>query len=150
SRSGAAVVATSIPLLSILGRFGFGWLGDIFDKRHIMAWSYSCIGAGVLALSYVQETWVIFPFLIIFPLSWGGMALNGAIVREYFGTASFGKILGAMGGIGTIGVIIGPSVAGWTYDTLGSYHLIWLIFAATSVIPVALVLTIKPRQEQAG
>ncbi|UCG67326.1 MAG: MFS transporter [Deltaproteobacteria bacterium] len=150
SRSGAAVVATSIPLLSILGRFGFGWLGDIFDKRHMMAWSYSCIGAGVLALSYVQEAWVIFPFLIIFPLSWGSMALNGAIVREYFGIASFGKILGVMGGIGTIGVIIGPSVAGWTYDTLGSYHSIWLIFAATSVIPVALILTIKPRWEQAG
>jgi sugar phosphate permease len=150
SRSGAAVVATSIPLLSILGRFGFGWLGDIFDKRYVMAWSYSCTGAGLLALSYVQEAWVIFPFLIIFPLSWGSMALNGAIVREYFGTASFGKILGVMGGIGTIGVVIGPSVAGWTYDTLGSYHPIWLIFAATSVIPVALVLTIKHRREKAG
>ena len=150
SRSIAALLAASIPLLSILGRFGFGWLGDIFDKRYMMAWSYSCLGGGLLALSYVQETWVIFPFLILFPLSWGGMALSGAIVREYFGAASFGKILGVIGGIGTIGVVIGPSVAGWTYDTLGSYHPIWLIFAATSVIPVALVLTIKPRREQAG
>ena len=64
----AALVATFIPLLSILGRFGFGWLGDIFDKRHMMAWSYSCIGGGLLALSYVQEVWPIFPFLMLFPL----------------------------------------------------------------------------------
>jgi len=50
-----------------------------------------------------------------------------------------------MAGITTFGRIIGPSLAGWTYDTLGSYHLIWLAFAGTSIIPVILLLTLKPR-----
>lgn len=150
SRSSAALVATSIPLLSIIGRLGFGWLGDTFDKRYVMVGAYSFAGAGLLAFSYVQATWLIFPFLILFPLSWGAMVLRGAIIREYFGRFSFGRIHGIMMGIGTISSVAGPSIAGWAYDTSGSYHPIWLVFAGTIAIATVLILTIKPRQEQVG
>ena len=150
SRSSAALVASSIPLLSIIGRLGFGWLSDIFDKRHVMAGSYTLGVAGLLAFSYVQVTWLIFPFLILFPLSWGGMVLRGAIVREHFGIVSFGRIMGMMTGIGAIGMVTGPPIAGWTYDTLGSYHAIWLVFAGSTAIAVILILTVKPRRGQAG
>lgn len=144
SRSRAALVATSIPLLSIIGRLGFGWLGDIFDKRYVMAVAYSLVGVGILAFSYVQIRWLILPFLILFPLSWGAMVLRGAIMREYFGMAFFGKIFGIMMGIATVGGVMGPFLAGWTYDTFGSYHPIWLAFAGVSIIPVILMLTMKP------
>jgi len=144
SRSRAALVATSIPLLSIIGRLGFGWLGDIFDKRYVIAGAYLLAGVGILAFSYVQTTWLIFPFLILFPLSWGALVLRGVILREYFGRASFGKIFGIMMGIATVGGVMGPFLAGWTYDTLGSYHPIWLIFAGIPIIPVILMLAMKP------
>ena len=143
-RSRAALVTTSISLLSIIGRFGFGWLGDIFDKRYVMAVAYSFVGIGILAFSYTQTTWFFFPFLIFFPLSWGTAPLRGVILREYFGMASFGKIFGIMMGIATVGRVIGPFLAGWTYDTLGSYHPIWLAFAGISIVPIILMLTMKP------
>jgi sugar phosphate permease len=145
SRSRAAFVATSIPLLSIIGRLGFGWLSDNFDKRYVMAGAYSLAGAGILAFSYVQTTWLIFPFLIFFSLSFGAVVLRGVIVREYFGMAFFGKLLGIIGGIAAVGGVLGPFLAGWTYDTLGSYHPIWLIFAGISIVPVILMLAMKPR-----
>jgi len=144
SRSRAALVATSIPLLSIIGRLGFGWLGDVFDKRYVMAGAYSLAGAGILAFSYAQTTWLIFLFLALFPLSWGAFVLRGSIVKEYFGMASFGKIFGIMMGIATVGGVMGPFLAGWTYDTLGSYHPIWLVFAGVSIVPVILMLAMKP------
>ena len=144
SRSRAALVATLIPVLSIIGRLGFGWLGDIFDKRYVMAGAYSLAGVGVLAFSHAQTTWLIFPFLILFPLSWGAVVLRGVVIREYFGMASFGKLLGIMAGIAMIGGVMGPFLAGWTYDTLGSYHPIWLAFAGISIVPVILMLTMKP------
>jgi len=143
SRSRAALVTSSIPLLSIIGRIGFGWLGDTRDKRYVMAGAYSTAGVGLLAFSHIQTPWVIFPFLILFPLSWGVSGLRGAVVKECFGMTSFGKIFGLMVGITMIGGILGPSLAGWTYDTLGSYHPIWLVFAGMSVIPVILMLTMK-------
>jgi len=143
SRARAALVTTSIPLLSIIGRLGFGWLGDIFDKRHVMAGAYLLAGVGILAFSYVQTTWLILPFLVLFPLSLGAIVLRGAIVREYFGMAFFGKIFGIMMGIAAVGGVMGPFLAGWTYDTLGSYHPIWLTFAGISSVPVILTLTMK-------
>ena len=148
SRARAAFVATSIPVLSIIGRFVFGWLGDIFSKNHIMAIIYFLTGLSILALAYVQVTWLIIPFLILFPLSWGASTLRGAIMREYFGRTSLGSILGIMAGIATIARMLGPSITGWTYDTFGSYHLIWLFFASTFVISTVLMLTVKPLRNE--
>ena len=51
SRSRAALMATSIPLLNIIGRFGFGWLSDIFDKRCVLAVVYCLLGLGIFAFS---------------------------------------------------------------------------------------------------
>jgi MFS family permease len=148
SRSSAAFVTTSIPLLSIIGRFGFGWLGDILDKRHILAGVYSLLGLGTLALSYIHVRWLILPFLLFFPLGFGGgVSLRGAIVREYFGRASFGRLIGIIMGMAAIGGVIGPSAAGWTFDNWGSYHGIWLAFAGTTAIATVLLLWLKtPRQ----
>ena len=146
SKSTAALVAAFVPMLSIIGRLGFGWLGDVFDKRYVMAGTYSLVGVGLLAFSYVQLRWLILPFLIVFsPAYGGGTTLRGAILREYFGRASFGRLLGIMMGIVSIGAIIGPSIAGWNFDTSGSYHPIWLAFAGTMGISVILIATVKPR-----
>ena len=90
---------------------------------------------GYSCLAFVELTWLISPFLIVFPPAYGGgSTLRGAILREYFGRASFGRILGIMMGIVSIGAIIGPSIAGWTFDTLGNYHPIWLAFAGRAFL----------------
>jgi MFS family permease len=143
-RSTAGLVAGSIPLFSIIGRFGFGWLGDIFDKRYIMSMVLFLISVGTLAFSYVQIRLVIFPFLFLFPLGYGGsMVLRGSILREYFGRDSFGKILGILMGSAAIGSIIGPTLAGWIFDTLGSYHVVWLLLSGLIALTIVLILRIK-------
>jgi len=145
SRTSAAFVATSIPLFSIIGRFGFGWLSDIFDKRHVLAGLYCLLGMGTLAFSYVHVKWLIFPFLLLFSPALGGtVSLRGAMVREYFGRASFGRLFGIIMGIAAIGGVIGPIVAGWSFDKLGSYHSVWLWFAGTTVIALVLILRLPP------
>jgi sugar phosphate permease len=150
SRSNAALVATSIPLFSILGRVGFGWFGDMFDKRYVMAGVYFLAGLGLLAFSYVQTKWLIFPFLILYPLFWGAGVLRVAMMREYFGRAYFGRIFGIMLGLGTVFRITGAPLAGFAYDSSGSYHLIWLVFVGTIAIAVILILGVKPRRDQTG
>jgi MFS family permease len=113
SRSRAALVATSIPLLSIIGRFGFGWLSDIFDKRCVLAVAYCLLGLGIFAFSSLHTEWLLIPFLLLFPPAFGGcISLRGAIVREYFGRSSFGRLLGIILGMAAIGGIIGPTAAG--------------------------------------
>jgi len=146
SRSRAALVATSIPLLSIIGRFGFGWLSDIFDKRYVLAVAYCLLGLGIFAFSSLHEGWLLLPFLLFFPPAFGGcISLRGAIVREYFGRSSFGRLLGIILGMAAIGGIIGPTAAGWTFDAVGAYRPIWLSFGGATAAAVLLTLRLKPR-----
>jgi MFS family permease len=144
SRSKAGLVAAAIPLFSIIGRLFLGWLGDIIEKRYVLALAFGLMGAGLLVFCYVRVEWVIFPFLLLFPPSFGGtMVLRGAILREYFGTGSFGKMLGIVMGTASIGGIIGPTLAGWVFDSVGSYHFIWIAFSGCTVLAILLVLRIK-------
>jgi len=147
SRSKAALVATLTPVLSIIGRLVFGWLGDTFSKNHVLALAYTLGGISLLSFSYVHLAWPIIPFLIFFPLSWGAAPLRDATMREYFGRTSLGSILGIMAGVGTAARISGPFLAGWTYDTFGDYRLIWLFFAASFAACVILMLTIRPESK---
>jgi len=144
SRASAGLVAGAIPLFSIIGRFGLGWLGDILDKRYVMAMAFLIMSLGMLAFGYVQVMWLLFVFLVLFSSGSGGsMVLRGAILREYFGRDSLGKILGITMGFASIGGIIGPTLAGWVFDTLGSYHLIWFVFCGIIGLAICLILKIR-------
>lgn len=143
-RPTAGLVAGALPLISIIGRFGLGWLGDVFDKRYVLATATGLISIGLLAFSSVQVGWAIVPFLLLFPLGHGGsMVQRGSILREYFGRDSFGKMMGIMMGSGSFGGIIGPTLAGWVFDTLGSYRSIWLFLCGLTALATVLVLRIK-------
>jgi len=145
SRPTAGLVAAAIPLFSIIGRFGFGWLGDVFDKRYVIAVTFGFMGMGMLAFSHMQSKWAIYLFLFLFSPGFGGGAvLRGAVLREYFGRDSFGKMIGILMGFASIGGIIGPTLAGWVFDTLGSYDFIWLVFAGCMSLGIILALRIKP------
>jgi OFA family oxalate/formate antiporter-like MFS transporter len=144
SRATTGLVAGGIPLVSIVGRFGLGWLGDVLDKRYVMAMAFFLMSFGMLAFGYVQVIWPVFLFLLLFSSgSGGGMVLRGAILREHFGRGSLGKLLGITMGSASIGGIIGPTVAGWAFDTWGSYHLIWFVFCGTICLAIGLILKIR-------
>jgi sugar phosphate permease len=51
STASAAFVATAIPILSIIGRLGFGWLSDIFDTKYVLAIVHFLFGMGILSPS---------------------------------------------------------------------------------------------------
>lgn len=143
-RSTGGLIAGAIPLFSIIGRFGFGWLGDVIDKRYALALSFCLMSLGLLVFCCVQVIWVACVFLLLFsPGYGGGMVLRGAILREYFGRDSFGKILGITMGCAATGGIIGPTLAGWVFDTLGSYNLVWLVSCGLAGLTILLTLKLK-------
>jgi len=53
----------------------------------------------------------------------GGLfTLVSPVVAEYFGMRAHGSIFGIIVFSGTIGGSIGPILAGWVFDLLGSYQ----------------------------
>jgi MFS family permease len=144
-RATAGLIAGSIPVLSIAGRFGFGWLSDIFDKRYIIAISFSLIGLGMFALCYVDVWWVMILFLVLFPLGLGGaITLRGSFLQEYFGRVAFGRLLGIVMGVSSVGGIIGPTFAGFIVDAAGSYYVAWISMGIVTCCTVPLLLSIRP------
>jgi len=147
ARSMSSLLATAIPLTSIGGRLGLGWLGDKLDRRLVAAGGFAMIGLGLLCFGYVSTgtIWRLIPFLVLFGIGYGGNnALRPSLTREYFGRTTFGTIFGLIIGLGAFGSIIGPTVAGWAYDNWGSYQGIWFIFAGLAIVAVISVLTIPP------
>jgi MFS family permease len=143
-RATAGLIAGSIPLIGIIGRFGLGWLGDVFDKRYVMAVAIGLISLGLLAFSYMHVRWAIVPFLLLFPIGHGGsMVVRGSILREYFGRGSFGKMIGVIMGSAAVGGIIGPILAGWVFDAVGSYQPMWLVLCALTGLTTVLIVRIK-------
>jgi len=151
SRSISTLVATAIPLMSITGRLGLGWLGDKFDKRLMAVGSIAIMGCGVLFFGYASTAnmWTLVPFLVLFGIGYGGSnALRPSLVREYFGRTNFGSIFGLIVGISAIGGIIGPTLAGWAYDNWGSYQVIWFLLAGLAMVALISVLTIGPVRKE--
>ncbi len=147
ARARSALIATGIPLASIAGRLGLGWFGDRFNKKVVTALGFATMGLGLFCFGYAPNAgmWLLVPFLILFGFGYGGInAMRPSMVREYFGRANFGAVFGLIMGIGMIGSIVGPTLAGWAYDTWGSYQGIWFILAGTPGAALVAILTITP------
>jgi len=145
-RSIAGAATGALALLSVLGRLGFGYLGDTFDKRHMTAAAFTLMTLGLIVFAgFIKGSLSILVFLLLFaPGFGGGMTMRGSLLREYFGTLSYGKILGITMGIGSLAGIVGPVLAGWVYDTLNSYRLIWNCYVVLNIVGTLLILKIKP------
>ncbi|MFC1965623.1 MFS transporter [Chloroflexota bacterium] len=146
-RSMSSLVATAVPLTSVGGRLGLGWLGDRVNKKLITAGAFATMGLGLLCFGYAGTAgiWLLVPFIVLFGIGYGGInTLRIALQREYFGRTSFGTVLGVMVGITMSGSILGPPLAGWVYDNWGSYQSIWFIFAGLAVAAIISILAVRP------
>ncbi|MFC1963642.1 MFS transporter [Chloroflexota bacterium] len=149
SKSTAALVTMFIPLSSIVGRIGFGWVGDILDKRHAIAIASALQALGMLFFAYANTTYLIILFIICFGPGYGApLPLRPALQRDYFGRKAFGAIQGLMLVFSVMGSVIGPTLTGLIYDIRGSYYLPWIAYAIISACAIPIVLAIRPPSSQ--
>ncbi|MFC2014509.1 MFS transporter [Chloroflexota bacterium] len=145
ARSVSSVIALLLPLASIPGRLGSGWLADRFGSKPVFAASFISITTGVLIFANITtgRLWLLVPFVIAFSLGWGTSVTSRlSFLREYYGRDSFGTILGFTSGIMMIGNISGAPLAGWVYDTWSSYLGAWWGFGILTLLGAVLVSTI--------
>jgi len=142
----AATTVTGLTLFSLVGRLGFGFLGDFGNKRYLIAAALAFQTIGLFILSFIDSNraWLVIAFLVTYAPGYGGtMPLRPALQADYFGTRSFGTILGLMGMISMLGGLASPVLAGWIFDVMGSYRLAWQIFAFTTLPAIPLILLAK-------
>lgn len=145
SRSFSSMVALILPLMSIGGRLGSGWFIDRLGSKKVFAASFAFMTVGILLFSYIDSArmWLLLPFILIYAIGWGiTVTTRITAIRECFGRARFGTITGFISGIMMVGNVTGAPIAGWVYDTWGSYRGAWLSFAAVALAGMIMVLTL--------
>jgi MFS family permease len=63
------------------------------------------------------------------------------ILREYFGIKSFGVIFGLTSIFTTAGIVAAPPLAGWVFDSLGTYLPVWLTTSGIALAGVFIMIT---------
>ncbi|MFC1953881.1 MFS transporter [Chloroflexota bacterium] len=139
----AAYVVSGLAICSVAGRLSFGIMGDMFNKRYLLTISIVLQTAGLLFFSLVDvsRAWLLIIFLIIYGFGYGApVVLRPAIQADYFGVKNFGTIMGLTSLASLVGGISSPVLAGWIFDTTGSYQLAWRIFTLVSAPAIPLML----------
>ncbi len=143
-RSTASLVALALPVVSIGGRLGVGLIRNRLDERRVYAAAFALMTIGMLSFGYVAggATWLLLLFVIVFSFGWGGsVTTRMTLLRKYFGRGSFGTILGFASGVMMMGQISGAPLAGWVFDTWGSYQGIWFGLVPLALVGLVLALT---------
>lgn len=126
-RGDAASAAAMIGLGSIAGRLGCGLLLDRFPGALIGAVSFS-LPIVVCVLLLQSEAAAIAPLVaFVLGLSLGSeLDVMAYLTSRYFGLRNFGMLFSILVGIQTMALGVGPLIAGYIYDSRGSYHpMLW-------------------------
>lgn len=144
SPSQAAGVQSLLFLLSIAGKFLYGFLADRFATSSVMLVSASTMFLSTLVFLYFDSN-TVYLFAILFGLNYGGtFVLLQLLVADYFGKREYGKVLGAVTVIETIGGALGTIITGRIADASGgdfATAFVWLI--AVTGTALALVILLK-------
>ena len=143
-RATAGMIAMAIPLGSVAGRLGMGWIADRFDRRKVAAVGFVMMCLGLVCFEYAATvgTWLFVPFLLLFCTGYGGNnTMRVALLRGMFGRESFGSIFGFLMGISVTGSIAGPPMAAWVFDNWGSYQNVWLVAAGFAIMSMIFIWT---------
>jgi MFS family permease len=145
SKAAAASAITVFAVVSIVGRLGFGYLGDKHDKRIVLAVAASLAAAGIPLLAFADSlAAAIVVMLIIGPGFGGVIPVRPALLADYFGTRYFGTVNGLNQLLITIGAFIGPPAVGFVVDRTGEYTIGWLLSGAVAALAIPMMLAATP------
>jgi MFS family permease len=145
----AAPVLASAAAAGALGKLVFGRLVDLVEPRVAIWTSLGTQLVGLLMIMQDPGYAGLVAGALVFGLGMGGIVpLHGAVTALAFGRLSFGKAMGLMRPVQfTIG-LIGVPLAGWIFDTTGSYDLAWKFFCGVFVVASLLIAALRLRRAQ--
>ena len=126
----AASLFAVMTFTTIIGQLLGGYLGDRYNKRLLASSAMVGHTAALLVLAFGSGLVSTLSFGILHGLAWGIRGpLMSALRADYFGRQSFGKIMGFSQLIVMAGGVLGPLIAGYSFDTYGSYRPGFLLIA---------------------
>lgn len=127
--------------VAIIFQFLGGWIGDRIPKNVALFIFTAIQGIGVVFLTLGPEMINFYAFAVLFGIGFGGRTpLTTAIRGDYFGRASFGKILGISTVPMNVLLLVAAPMAGFMRDELGDYDMAFLLLAGLNMAGAVLFL----------
>ena len=126
----ASLMVTLQTTTNLIFRPIGGWLADRSSSRLVTAVAMLGHMVALLVLAFASNSVGIAAAALLNGAAWGARVPVVVSMRaEYFGSGSFGSIMGVSSLVVTSGAVVAPIAAAWAYDVLGSYTLSFVILA---------------------
>jgi MFS family permease len=148
----AASAANILAVLSaglLMGSLVMGFLADRIGTRKAAIICFVPMLAVLLLLLPVTEPWMI--GLLVFAMACGNggcAAIMSNLFAELYGIKSHGLILGFSSLMGSLGGALGPFIAGYIFDTNGSYQWAFILCGALIAAGLATAISLRPVTRQ--
>jgi MFS family permease len=148
SQGDAMRLISLVATVSLLGRFGAGWLADKIGPKRVMLLVYLLVTGAMLILVAGAPGASIYLYVLCFGLGLGGeYMIIPLMAGRLFGTAVLGRVMGIILAADGIGEAVFPWVVGKLYDGTKSYtpgFQLLAAIAALGAIAVALLPGKRP------
>jgi len=126
-----------------------GYVGGKIPIRLALAFFTGLQALGVVVLVFAESITSFYLFAVLFGAGFGGRnPLTVAIRGDYFGSASFGKILGFSTVPMNLLLLIAAPLVGWMRDVQGNYTDAFLVMVATNMAGALCFLLAKRPQKK--
>ncbi len=130
---------------SSFGRLGMGRLIDYMGNRITFIGSFCMTTISLLLALFARDLWMLYAFGLLFGLAWGNQAvLRFSVASEAFGLASLGLIVGVLGVAESGAATVGAYYAGYVFDRMGHYQLVFWTGIGMSLVGALLALMLRP------
>lgn len=143
SQSIAALMLSVMGAASVLGRLALGSATDRLGGRNAYLLALGLLLTSLVLLPWMTVRWPLTGVVALYGVAHGALfVVVSPTVARLFGMRSHGAIFGTVLFCGTTGGALGPTLAGWVFDSWGSYTPAFAVLAAGAGLAIVLAMTL--------
>ena len=137
-----------IGLFNIFGSYLWGWLGSRYTKKYVLSTLYFTRAvAFAIFISLPLSSFSVYLFSATIGFLWlGTVPVTSGLIAHIFGVKYLATLTGMAFLFHQVGSFLGVWIAGYLFDTTGSYRLMWLLTIALGIAAALINMPINDRQ----
>ena len=140
----AATMMSVVGGSSILGRVAFASLSDKLGTKFMYIVAFTFLGISMAWMKLADEVWMFYLFAVLYGTAHGAcFAMFAPMIANLFGLGSLGILVSTVFFLGTWAAVISPTLAGYVFDSTGSYQIAFSIGLAFCILGILLLLLLK-------
>lgn len=137
-----------IGLFNIFGTYMWGWLGQHYTKKYVLSTLYFTRAVAFsIFIALPLSPFSVYLFAATIGFLWlGTVPVTSGLIAQIFGVKYLATLTGIAFLFHQVGSFLGVWIAGYLFDSTGSYQLMWLLTIALGVLAGLVNLPINDRQ----